>query len=165
MDLAIVTGRGPEQLTNINHCRPYVKVENVVHIGQRDQQETMKYHAMDIGATSMYCVDEDAIHSKDSNQIADDLLRHIDSLRDVNGFWLHFDTDVLSDSVNPAVDYRLAGGLSADEAQGLLGVLLNTRRVTGMSVTIYNPKLDIDGHAGRAITDILVNAFDSVRHV
>lgn len=34
MDLAIVTGRGPELLTNINDQRPYLRDENVIHIGQ-----------------------------------------------------------------------------------------------------------------------------------
>ena len=37
MDLAIITGRGPELLTNINDLGPYVKDEHVIHIGQRDQ--------------------------------------------------------------------------------------------------------------------------------
>jgi arginase len=40
MDLAIVTGQGPEILKNINNLHPYVKDENVIHIEQRDWEET-----------------------------------------------------------------------------------------------------------------------------
>jgi len=32
-----------------------------------------------------------------------------------DGFWIHVDADVLDDSIMPAVDYRLPGGLSLDE--------------------------------------------------
>ena len=159
MDLAIVTGRGPELLTNIDQLRPYTEDSNVIHIGQRDHQETIEYGAMDIRNTRMYCVDASAIQSADHDRVITELLAHIASKRDLEGFWLHFDTDVLSDNVNPAVDYRLPGGLLVDEVTRLLHRLLVTRRIAGMSVTIYNPRLDPNGEAGRLITDILEDAF------
>ena len=48
MDLALVTGRGPERLTNINGVGPYIKDEHVVHLGQRDREEEVRHrqHAM-----------------------------------------------------------------------------------------------------------------------
>ena len=55
MDLAIVTGRGPEVLTNINNLQPYVEDKNVIHIGQRDWEETKKYGSQDIRDTSIKC--------------------------------------------------------------------------------------------------------------
>jgi len=54
----------------------------------------------------------------------------------LDGFWFHFDTDSLSDDENPAVDYRLPGGLSLKDAEHLLSRLLESDKITGMSVTI-----------------------------
>jgi arginase len=162
MDLAIVTGRGPDLLTNIDQLKPYTEYRNVIHIGQRDQQETFEYGAMDIKDTQMYCVDAYTIQNNDYNRLVTELVRHIDSKRDLQGFWLHFDTDVLSDKINPAVDYRLPGGLSVDEVTLFLQRLLTTQRIAGMSVTIYNPHLDPTGEAGRVITGILADAFEAI---
>jgi arginase len=61
MDLAIITGRGPEMLTNINNLRPYVNDENVIHIGQRDWEETKKFGSQDIRDTSIKCISFDDI--------------------------------------------------------------------------------------------------------
>ncbi|HTF21071.1 MAG TPA: arginase family protein [Chryseolinea sp.] len=162
MDLAIVTGRGPELLANIDQLQPYVKDEHVIHIGQRDHQETRDYQAADIADTQMYCVDAAAVQSAAVDQLITDILTRVARMKNLEGLWLHFDTDVLSDHINPAVDYRLPGGLSAHVVTLLLRRLLDTERIAGMSVTIYNPRLDANGQAGRMITDILVNAFGAV---
>ncbi len=71
------------------------------------------------------------------------------------GCWIHLDTDILDDAVNPAVDYRLAGGLAVAELGNLLRALCEHGNVIGMDVTIYNPSLDEDGRAARAIVDAL----------
>jgi arginase len=71
---------------------------------------------------------------------------------------IHFDVDVLDDAVMPAVDYRLPDGLSWKDATILLQTAMATGRVAGFEVTIYNPSLDPDGSAGRALTDMLAAA-------
>src|SRR5688500_5517901 len=48
MDLAIITGRGPDILTNIDNAKPYVCDSHVIHIGQRDIEETRKFHSRQI---------------------------------------------------------------------------------------------------------------------
>lgn len=158
VDLAIVSGRGPDMLSNIDYLKPYVKDKHIVHIGQRDQAETEAYHALDIRTTEMYCVGAAPLNSQDRGKTLDKLLKHLQNLHEVEGCWLHFDTDVLSDDVNPAVDYRLPGGLSIEETKLVLRGLINTGRISGMSVSIYNPRLDPTGSAGLAITDLLVYA-------
>ena len=77
---------------------------------------------------------------------------------DLEGFFIHFDADVLDDAVMPAVDYRLPGGLTPDDATALVRTAMATGRVAGIEVTIYNPALDADGSAGRTLTDILAAA-------
>ena len=68
----------------------------------------------------------------------------------VDGFWIHFDTDVINDELNPAVDYRLPGGLSFEQCQTILKNLIQKYPTVGMSVTIFNPNLDTNEPSGQA---------------
>lgn len=159
MDLAIVTGRGPELLTNIHNLRPYVPDEQVVHIGQRDWEETRQYGSPDIRDTAIRCFGIEVIEQKGIAVVTAEVLQYIDALQ-VDGYWIHFDTDVLSDTINPAVDYRLPGGLSFEQAAYMLQHLLLTGRIAGMSVTIYNPALDKKGSIAQGIVQCLRQAFE-----
>lgn len=60
----------------------------------------------------------------------------------IEGFWIHIDADVIHDKEMPAVDYRLPGGLTFEELQCVLKILFGSNQVTGLSLAIYNPKLD-----------------------
>jgi arginase len=158
MDLAIVTGRGPDILTNVGGLKPYVKDEHVIHIGQRDAEEAKKFGSQDIKDTAIKCFDLNCIQLEGLNKILDEILVSVNAV-DINGFWLHFDTDVLSDDENPAVDYRLAGGLTVKESEYLLRKLIETGKIVGMSVTIFNPKLDTEGEIAAKIASCINKAF------
>jgi len=160
MDLAIVTGRGPDNLTNIDRLKPYVADEHVVHIGQRDQAEAAAYHSPDIRQTAITCYSCDAIAERGIEAVTDDVLAFMNN-KELDGYWIHYDTDVLADTVNPAVAYRLPGGLQLAQTAYLMNSLLQTKRVAGMSVTIYNPRLDKDGHIAHLLTDNLARIFSS----
>lgn len=160
MDLAIVTGRGPALLTNINSLGPYVTDDHVIHIGQRDWEETQHYGSQDIKETSITCFDLKAIAREGITVILQKTLTRLESMA-VDGFWIHFDTDVLSDAINPAVDYRLPGGITCEQARVMLAGLLATDRTVGMSVTIFNPSRDEDGRIARDLTILFGNVFQS----
>ena len=159
MDLAIITGRGPELLTNINDLGPYVKDEHVIHIGQRDQEETKKYGSQDIKNSAVRCICLADIHGRGISAVKDDVL-HTINLADVEGFWIHYDTDVLSDDINPAVDYRIPGGLSFHEVECVIQAVLQSGRARGLSVTIFNPRLDSDEKISKKIVKSLGKAFE-----
>ena len=159
MDLAIVTGRGPGVLTSINNLRPYVKDENVIHIGQRDWEETKKFGSQDIRETNIKRLSLVDIEENGMGKITANVLQHIDQT-EVDGFWIHFDTDVLSDEINPAVDYRIPGGLLFEQAEYLIRNLLLTGRMTGISITIFNPSLDTSGSISKNLVESLGRAFD-----
>lgn len=155
MDLAIVTGRGPSILTNILGMQPYVKDELVVHIGQRDEEEAERYGSQDIRETAIKCFSM-------ANIANWNIPEHMDTLK-TDGFWIHFDTDVLSDEINPAVEYHLPGGLLFEQAEEIISNMLSTQNIVGMSVTIFNPTLDKDGSIAKGITNCIVNALRSRR--
>lgn len=163
MALAIVTGNGPEVVTDIQGLKPYVKPENVIHIGQRDAEETKEYDSQNIKDSTIKCFDLKMIREAGLFKVVEEVMATMAGI-DAKGFWLHFDTDVINDKENPAVDYRLPGGLTFEETEKLLIRLLSTDKVVGMSVTIFNPQLDSDGEIAERITACLtcvLNMFPS----
>ena len=57
----------------------------------------------------------------------------------------------------PAVDYRHPGGISWQEAEQILGGLLASNRARGLEVTIFNPRLDPDGHIAQRLSDLITD--------
>ncbi|XXY40716.1 arginase family protein [Sorangium sp. So ce260] len=81
--------------------------------------------------------------------------------RVLDGFFIHVDADCLDDDIMPAVDYRMAGGLSWDELASALQIAIGSARAVGIEMTIYNPSLDVDGAAGRGLVSTLSRALGS----
>ncbi|MCC5605097.1 arginase family protein [Nostoc favosum] len=84
-----------------------------------------------------------------------DLLKRLQHNR-LDGFWIHLDADVLDDAIMPAVDYRMPDGLSFVELTDVLQVLIGSPKAMGIDITIFNPKLDLDGIIAQAFTQALV---------
>ena len=159
MDLGLVTGRGPDILVNINGLSPYVKDQNVVHLGQRDVEETIRYNSPDIRNTGIACFDVSFIREHGVGATIDSIEKKLRGLA-IDGYWIHFDTDVIEHESNPAVDYPLPGGLSIKECETLLTNLIANYNVVGMTLTIYNPSLD----AERKVARTLINLLGKVLH-
>lgn len=160
MDLALVTGRGPDSLTDLGDLRPYVKDEHVFHIGQRDAEEAKRYGSQAIQDTAIHCFDWPLFRDNDSDTLIDTIVNKANALK-LDGYWLHFDTDVLSDDENPAVDYRLPGGFSFAECEHLLKKIVASVPVAGMSVTIFNPSLDRDGRIASRLVQCMERVFSN----
>lgn len=155
MDLAIVSGRGPDILTNIDGLKPLVKDEDIVVFGYRDAEQSAHYGSQDVLDTSMHTFDLSKIKKL---KIANAASLAIESLlkSSIDGFWIHLDADVLDDSIMPAVDYRLEGGLSFSELSDLLRILYSSGHAVGMSITIFNPRIDFDGSIARKFVSSIV---------
>jgi arginase len=158
MDLAIVTGNGPSMLSNINGLKPYVQEKNVIHVGQRDEEQAENDGSADIRESEIKCMSLAEIRLHGIEHVAAEILEHMNSLS-AKGLWIHFDTDVLADEINPAVDYRLPGGLQFEEVEYLVRQLLATSTIAGMTVTIFNPLFDKTGNIAANITDCLARMF------
>lgn len=159
MDLALVTGRGPDILTNMNQAKPYVNDEYVIHIGQRDMEETKKFKSQEIRSTAITCLDLPTIEKIGALKTLKKIESHFKNVN-LDGFWIHFDTDVLADDINPAVDYRLPGGLTVEQCETILKKLLNTFPIVGMSVTILNPTLDPTEKISENLVGLLSRIFN-----
>jgi arginase len=155
MDLAIVSGRGPAVLTDIDGLRPLVRDDDIVAFGFRDAEESREYGSQDIRETAIHALELHEVRALGAAAAAEQavgILRR----NDVEGLWIHVDADVLDDAVMPAVEYHLAGGLSWDELSATLRVLMATGQAVGMNVGIFNPAMDADGPIARGLVSCLV---------
>jgi arginase len=156
MDLALVTGRGPEIVSNIYNAAPYVLDDHVIQIGQRDMEEAKKFDSQDIRSTDIKCFDFPFVQQFGVPRTMALISEYVNSIK-TDGFWIHFDTDVLSDEDNPAVEYRLPGGLSFEQCESILKELINTYHIIGMSVTIFNPTFDKKGEIAKRLSACIAN--------
>jgi arginase len=162
LDLALVTGRGPRPLTDLDGLAPLVRAEDVALVGYRDFDDNDRFgdeHVRDSGITVL---DYRDVRGGTPAQILDHALAAV-AKPPVQGFWVHFDVDVLDDAIMPAVDYRHEGGLTWDEATALVQGLLAQPGACGLEVTIFNPNLDPDGHIARALCDFIVRSVGVAR--
>lgn len=157
MDLAIVTGRGPDIVTNLEGLRPLVREQDVVHLGRRDSEEAEEAGSRRIEESDITVVDLAALRRQGA---AHTVAEAVDTLTrpDLDGFWVHLDCDALDDDIMPAVDYRLPGGLSWLELETVVGSAVRSPGFVGLEVTILNPRLDPDGSVTADLVTHLTNA-------
>lgn len=157
MELAWVTGRGPELLTGIERRAPLVRSSDVVALGYRDHEDQRKYHSQPL-PDDLMVLDLPALREMGIDAASAQAVAHL-TRSGLDGYFIHLDADVLDDAIMPAVDFRVPGGLSRDELTTLLRIAIASEKAIGIEVTIYNPALDDDdGSAGRLLADILVDA-------
>ena len=150
-DLALVTGRGQPDLTDIDGLRPYFEAENVVTLGLRaDDSHRVELSASGIGVRTV-----PQMRSEGTPRSAEWGLERLNPL---DGFWIHLDTDVLDPSVMPAVDGPTPGGISHGELQQMLAGLVNHPKCVGMDVTVFDPDYDPQGTYAGELVDTMVNS-------
>ena len=155
MDLAIASGRGPDVLTNIDGLKPLVRDEDIILFGYRDTEQAVNYGSQEVRNTKMHTFDFAYVSESGIMGSAPQAIKLL--LKDgLDGFWIHLDADVLDNSIMPAVDYRLDGGLSFSELSELLKIIITSGRAVGIDITIFNPNLDLDGSIARNFVSSIV---------
>jgi arginase len=155
MDLALVTGHGPSALTHYDGTSPLVRPMDAVAFGFRDADDQAEYGSQPL-PPELRAFDLPTIRRIGISDAASEAIRHV-ARPELDGFWIHVDADCLDDAIMPAVDFRLPGGLSADELRFVLERALASGRAVGLEVTIYNPALDPEGRAGKLLAELLVS--------
>ena len=151
MDLAIVSGRGPDVLADIDGLRPLVRDDDIVAFGYRDSAQQAEYGSQDIRATPIRVWTLDQVLESGVTEATRYAVATL-SMERLDGLWIHIDVDVLDDTIMPAVDYRMPGGMQWNDLSAALRVLMRTRRVVGVNIGIFNPRLDPEGTiAGRLV--------------
>jgi arginase len=153
MDLAFVTGYGPPLLTDIEGRRPIVRAEDVVAFAYRDHEDQAKYESQPL-PPELKAIDLPAVRKLGVEAAASEAVSYL-MRSELDGFFIHVDADCLDDAIMPAVDFRVPGGLTPDELAATLRIVMASERAVGLEVAIYNPSLDRDGSAGRALAAVL----------
>ena len=153
MDLALATGYGPALLAGLEGRGPLVRPNDVVAFGYRDHKDQQEYGSQPL-PPELKALDLPAVREMGVEVGARAAIAHL-TRPELDGFLIHLDADCLDDAIMPAVDVRLPGGLSLEELGSVLRIALASGKAAGLEVTIYNPKLDEDGSAGRGLTDVL----------
>jgi arginase len=156
MDLAFVTGYGPALLTDLEGRRPLVRSEDVVAFAFRDHKDQAKFGSQPLPA-DLLAYDFHVVRRLGVEAAARAAVGHL-TRAELDGFFIHVDADCLDDTIMPAVDFRVPGGLSWDELSTALRIILASGKAVGLEVAIYNPRLDGDGSAGRGLADVLTEA-------
>jgi arginase len=156
MDLAFVTGHGPKLLTDLEGLAPLVRPEDTVAFAYRDHDDQAEYGSQPL-PPELKAIDLPAVRQRGIEAATHDAVEHL-TRRELDGFFIHVDADCLDDAVMPAVDFRLPGGLTPRELRTVLQIALSSGKAVGLEVAIYNPRLDRDGRAGRALVDVLTAA-------
>ena len=141
MDLAIVTGNGHHKLTNIENLKPYVEEMNVFCVGNREYTD---WYVETIEKSNITYYDLNSLRALGIPHIVEKFLQMIDS-RNLDGFWIHFDVDVLNNDIMPCVDSPQEDGLSYEELKLVLNPLIHSQLFRGIDITIFDPTLDEDG--------------------
>jgi arginase len=159
LDLALVTGHGPEALTNLRGLGPYVPEEHVVVFGYYPDPNDAELYAVESrGQSHLNFIEHAQVKALGGAAAAQAALDRL-AEHNLDQFWIHLDADVLDPALMPAVDAPNPVGLSYLELGDALRVLLASGRAAGLEVTIFDPELDPTGEIAEAFTTCLVDAF------
>ncbi|WP_370900812.1 arginase family protein [Chryseobacterium gossypii] len=150
MDLAIVTGTGHEKLTDIDNLGPYFLEENIFCAGNAETDD--EEYVEQILRSKIHYFDLYRLRKNGFRNTAEEFLRMIEK-KALDGFFIHFDVDVLSDEIMPAVDSRTEDGINYDNLREILRPLIHDDRCAGIEITILDPDYDRDGR----YTQLFVN--------
>lgn len=157
MAASIVTGNGPEKLTNIFNLAPYIKEENLWCVGNREYDDEYENEIRKSQATYISLSE---LRKQGIKNCAEAFLLQIQN-RNLDGFWLHIDVDVLNDSVMPCVDSRTPDGLTYEEFNELTAILFQSPKLSGLEITILDPDLDPSGQYTKEFVSNLTNTFNN----
>lgn len=159
MAASIVTGNGHEKLTNILNLSPYIKEENLWCVGNREYDEEYENEIRNADATY---ISLDMLRKQGLENCANSFLSQI-TAKNLDGFWLHIDVDVLNDLIMPCVDSRTADGLTYEEFNELTSYLFQSEKLSGLEITILDPDLDTSGQYTREFITNITATFNSFK--
>lgn len=157
LDLALLTGRGPDLLADLEGLGPLVRDEDVALVGYRafgDNDHFLDEHVRD---TAIAITDHLEVRRGGTDRAVEKVIATV-ARPPLDGFWVHFDVDVLDDDLMPAVDYHYPGGISWEEATAILQGVLGVSSARGLHVTIFNPRLDPDGSLAQRLADLIASS-------
>ena len=142
IELAILTGRGPDKIVRIAGRYPLLQDRDIVVYGIRSWDQ--------ISESDIRVYDKKRMEETGIKRAVEEGLENLGNLP----LWLHFDVDVLDPALMPVM-FPEPGGLTSDQVQELLRLVWVSGRIIGMSIAYYHPRLDRNGNAGVRLVTLL----------
>ena len=144
MEMAILTGRGPEKIVRIAGNYPLLNDEDIVVYGIRAWDQIKESNIRVYSRTRMAEIGITAA-------VADGMELFVQRGLPL---WLHFDVDVIDPEFMPVM-FPEPGGLTFEETHEFFSRVWDSGSVVGMSVACYHPALDADGSAGAQLAALI----------
>jgi arginase len=143
LETAVLTGSGPERLTNMFGKAPLISPHKIVVCGYREPDMIEDSKIRHFSAKELKQIGHD--------RLSQQTLRHLKTLKDL---WFHLDVDVLDPEIMP-VCFPEPGGLSYEETSMFLQQCMASGRFIGISIACYHPKLDQDLYVASKLVEII----------
>lgn len=154
MDLALVTGRGEALGSDWPGIEgPLVEDADVIQLGEREGRDA-DFAWPDISETDIDTIDVFEAAAIGAGGVASRIAARLGT-RPHQGFWIHWDVDVLDAAIMPAVDCPGSPGIPPDDLIAILRPLVADTRCRGMTVTVFDPDLDPVGRYAATIVSLL----------
>ena len=157
MAASIVTGNGHKKLTDILNLSPYIKDENLWCVGNREYDDEYENEIRNSAATYLSLRE---LRKQGISIAVQSFLLEVKN-KNLDGFWLHIDVDVLNDTIMPCVDSRTPDGLTYQEFNELTSYLFQNEKLSGLEITILDPDLDSTGQYTRDFVKNITITFNT----
>jgi len=153
MVLAALTGQGFPELVQVGRPGPKLQVADVVMIGIRelDPQERVRLRESGITIYTMRDVDE-----RGMGCVAREALERLAHLTRLH---VSLDLDSLDPLEVPGVGTSSPGGLTYREAQLLMEIIADSRRLASLDIVEINPILDHRNQTARVAVELAASLF------
>lgn len=154
MDLALATGRGEALGTEWpGVLGPLIEDSHVIQLGERENRDT-DFAWPDINETAITRIDVFEANRLGPAGVIERISQAPGLLSDKK-LWIHFDVDVLDQATMPAVDCPGTPGIAPEALICILNRFAPDPRCIGMTVSVFDPDLDPEGHYASRIVEIL----------
>lgn len=153
MVLSHLLGDGYARLVNLGRKGPKLKAEDVVLVGVRDldPKERLRLKEQRIKVFTMRDIDEQGM-----GNIARQSLDFLGHHRRIH---VSLDADALDPMEVPGVGTPTPGGVTYREAQLLMEIIADSRRLSSLDVVEINPVFDNRNHSAMVVSDLTASIF------
>ena len=153
MPLAHLVGDGYSRLVNLGRKGAKLKTEDIVLIGVRelDPKERLRLRERGVTVFTMRDIDERGMGNIAGQSL--DILGHHERIH------VSLDADVLDPIEVPGVGTPSPGGITYREAQLLMEIIADNRRLSSLDLVEINPILDTRNRSAIIITELAASLF------
>ena len=153
MDVAILTGRGPDVLTKIFGHKPQLSQEQIAIYGARDL-DPPELEMLKRSRVHLYTMDRvRGLGAKRAMREAAEKLS-----RFCKRIYVHMDIDVLEPSEMKAIHMTAPEGLTLAECANALRAVRETGKLCGLAVMVFNARKDPDGTEAQKLNQLIVDS-------